>query len=474
MSLFRSSTACWMPSENSIQSPPPRLRKAGRLAEFPMNILMVASEAHPFVKTGGLADVVGALPSALAAGGERVAVVLPAYRENTYSSVPREVYRNLSIPLGPGFVVDVYKTTERNVDFYFVHCPPLFERDGVYGTAGVDFPDNYLRFGVFSMAALGVARYLFQPQIIHCHDWQSALVPVYMREHFRSDPTFSGVKLLFTIHNLGYQGLFPPAALAPLGLDARLFNPEQLEFFGKVNLLKAGIAWSDAVSTVSKGYAREIQTREFGFGLDDFLRKHGPVAGILNGVDYAEWNPEHDPHIARNYSVSDLAGKRECKRALLAEFGLPAELDRPLVGMVSRFAAQKGFDLLGEVASRLIENDLSLAILGSGDAPYEVLCRRLAEIYPQKVALRVGYDNALAHRIEAGADMFLMPSRYEPSGLNQMYSLRYGTVPVVRATGGLDDTIDEETGFKFREYSGSGLLEALSSALKAYRDKDHW
>ena len=440
-----------------------------------MNILMVASEAHPFAKTGGLADVAGALPAALAAHGERVAVVMPAYRENTYADPPREVYSNLWIPLGPGYLADIYQSTERDVDFYFVHCPPLFDRDGLYGTPAGDFPDNHLRFGVLSMAALDVARHLFRPQVIHCHDWQSALVPVYLGEHFRTDPTFSGVKVLFTIHNLGYQGLFPPAALAPLGLDSRLLNPEQLEFFGKVNFLKGGIAWSDAVSTVSKGYAREVQTREYGFGLDDFLRKHGPVAGILNGVDYAEWNPEHDPHIARNYSVDDLSGKRECKRALLAELGLPAgNLDRPVIGMVSRFAAQKGFDLISEVASRLLENDLLLAVLGSGDADFEVLLRRLAQSYPEKMALRVGYDNGLSHRIEAGADMFLMPSRYEPCGLNQIYSLRYGTVPVVRATGGLDDTIDEETGFKFREYSGSGLLEALGSALNAYKTPEQW
>jgi starch synthase len=440
-----------------------------------MNILMVASEAHPFAKTGGLADVVGALPAALAVGGERVAVVLPAYRQNVYPDPPREVYRNLWIPLGPGYVADIHQTSERNVDFYFVHCPTLFDRDGIYGTALGDYPDNYLRFGVLSMAALGVARHLFRPDVIHCHDWQSGLVPIYIREHFRGDPTFSGVKLLLTIHNLGYQGLFPPEALAPLGLDARLFNPEQLEFFGKLNFLKGGIAWSDAVSTVSKGYAREIQTREYGFGLDGLLRKHGPVAGIVNGVDYAEWNPEHDRYIARNYSVDDVSGKRECKRALLAELGLPDDnVDRPVVGMVSRFAAQKGFDLIAEVASRLLENDLLLAVLGSGDAEYEAMFRRLAQTYPQKVALRVGYDNGLSHRIEAGADMFLMPSRYEPCGLSQIYSLRYGTVPVVRATGGLDDTIDEETGFKFREYSGSGFLEAMESALNAYGKPDQW
>ncbi len=283
------------------------------------------------------------------------------------------------------------------------------------------------------------------------------------------------MKTLLTIHNLGYQGLFRPEALPEIALDSRLLNPDQLEFFGRVNFLKAGIAWSDAISTVSKGYAREIQTPEYGFGLDGFLRRHGPITGIVNGVDYDEWNPEHDPALARNYSAADLSGKRACKRALLAEYGLPQDnLDRPLLAIISRFAAQKGFDILADAASRLLKEDLNLVVLGSGDLPYESMFRSLAQSYPQKVGLKVGYDSGLSHRIEAGADMFLMPSRYEPCGLNQIYSLKYGTVPVVRATGGLDDTIDDGTGFKFRDYSGDALLEAVRAALKAYQDLDSW
>jgi starch synthase len=356
-----------------------------------------------------------------------------------------------------------------------VQCPALYDRDGIYGTAAGDFPDNHLRFAVLSMAAVGVARHLFRPDIVHLHDWQAGLTPVYIREHFRGDPTFLGVKTLLTIHNLGYQGLFPPEALPQIALDSRLMNPDQLEFFGQVNFLKAGIAWSDAVSTVSKGYAREIQTPEYGFGLDGFLRRHGPITGIVNGVDYNEWNPEHDTHIAQNYSASDLSGKRACKQALLAEYGLPQDnLDRPVLAIISRFAAQKGFDILADAASRLMQEDLNLVVLGSGDLPYESMFRTLAQTYPEKVGLRVGYDTGLSHRIEAGADMFLMPSRYEPCGLNQIYSLKYGTVPVVRATGGLDDTIDAGTGFKFRDYSGDALLETVRVALKAYRDLNHW
>jgi starch synthase len=443
-----------------------------------MNILMVASEATPFAKTGGLADVVGALPPALVERGEQVAVVLPAYRENHYPQPTREAYRDLRIPIGPGYTVDIQQTTNGGVTNYFVDCPALYNRDGIYGSPAGDFPDNHLRFAVLSMAAIGVARHLFRPDIVHLHDWQAALTPVYIREHFRGDPTFMGVKTLLTIHNLGYQGLFTPEVLPQIALDSRLMNPDQLEFFGRVNFLKGGIAWSDAVSTVSKSYAGEIQTPEYGFGLDGFLRRHAPVTGILNGVDYNDWNPDHDPFIARQYSAADLSGKRVCKQALLAEYGLPQDnLDRPLLAIISRFAAQKGFDILADAASRLLEEDLNLVVLGSGDLPYESMFRSLAETYPEKVGLRVGYDTGLSHRIEAGADMFLMPSRYEPCGLNQIYSLKYATVPIVRATGGLDDTIDDSTGFKFRDYSGDALLEAVRMALKAYRGPqygDQW
>jgi starch synthase len=444
-----------------------------------MKILIVASEATPFAKTGGLADVFGALPAALAERGEQVAVALPAYRENHYSHPTREAYRGLWIPIGPGYMVDIRETVIPDkgdrITYYFVECPALYGRDGIYGTHDGDFPDNHLRFAVLSMAAIGVARHLFQPDILHLHDWQAALTAVYLREHFRGDPTFLGVKTLLTIHNLGYQGLFEPGVLPEIALDSRLLNPDQLEFFGRVNFLKAGIAFSDAVSTVSPGYAREIQTPEYGFGLDGFLRRHGPVAWILNGVDYNEWNPERDPALARNYSASDLSGKRACKQTLLAEFGLPQDdLDRPLLAIISRFAAQKGFDLLADAAPRLMQEDLNLVVLGSGDLPYESMFRALAQSYPHKVGLRVGYDTALSHRIEAGADMFLMPSRYEPCGLNQIYSLRYGTLPVVRATGGLDDTIDFGTGFKFRDYSGDAFLETVRQALQAFQNKEPW
>jgi starch synthase len=436
---------------------------------------MAASEATPFCKTGGLADVLGALPAALKQRGENVGVVIPAYRGNRYPTPVQEVYRNLRIALGKGYNVDIYACGLHDVPFYFVDCPELYDRDGIYNSGGEEYQDNHLRFAVLSMAAIEVARRIFRAQILHCHDWQTGLVPVYLRRDFSGDPTFLGSKVLFTIHNLGYQGLCPPAVLPNIGLDPSVFTPDKLEFHGQVNLLKAGIVYADWINTVSRTYAREIQTPEYGFRLDGLLRaRSGQLSGILNGVDYHEWNPEKNDFIARNYSVEDLSGKRDCKRELLAEFGLPQDLDRPLIGIVSRFADQKGFGLIAEAAYQIAELDLTMVVLGSGEYRYESLFRDMAAAYPHKIGVRVGFDNALAHRIEAGADMFLMPSLYEPCGLNQMYSLRYGTLPIVRATGGLDDTINEGTGFKFWDRAGWALLSAIQHALGVYKDQDRW
>jgi starch synthase len=294
------------------------------------------------------------------------------------------------------------------------------------------------------------------------------LLPVYVRESLALDPTFFGVRCVFTIHNLGYQGSFPASAIADLGLDRRLFHSEGLEFFGRLNFLKAGIVWSDAVNSVSPTYAREIQTPEFGFGLDGLLRSRASkLTGILNGVDYEEWNPETDRHLPANYSARDLSGKRACKLALLEEMGLLAEADRPLMGVVSRFAHQKGMDLVTAIAPTV---DAALVVLGSGEAPLENAFRSLALSLPDRIAVRIGYNEGLAHRIEAGSDLFLMPSRYEPCGLNQIYSLRYGTPPVVRATGGLEDTVDAQTGFKFRD----DLAGAVSAAIAEFQNRDMW
>src|SRR6266700_7579942 len=322
-------------------------------------ILMVASEARPFAKTGGLADVIGSLPEALRAIGENVAVLMPRYRGVALEG--RRMFDHLPIWLGGvSYSTSVYQIGE-SAPHYFLDCPELYDREGLYGNARGDFPDNHIRFGVLSRAALEVSRSIFRPQVIHCHDWQSGLVPAYLRTVFGGDPTFVGIKTLFTIHNLGYQGLFPKAALAAVGLPDALFRPDALEFFGRVNLMKAGIVYSDALSTVSRADAREIQTDEYGWGLDVLLRSRSAVlSGILNGVDYSQWNPETDPNLPAHYSKADLSGKRICKQALLSEFGFvdPAAQDRPLIGMVTRLAGQKGADLIAQVGEDLAKGDL--------------------------------------------------------------------------------------------------------------------
>jgi starch synthase len=436
---------------------------------------MVSSEAAPFAKTGGLADVVGALPAALRGYGDEAAAVIPRYGSIDLSGA-RRVYDHLPVHLGATWYDAAVYQAAAEFPLYMIDYPPLYDRPGFYGESGVDYPDNHIRFAVFAKAALGVARWLFRPNILHCHDWQSGLIPAYLRTAYASDPTFMGVKTLFTIHNLGYQGLFPKIAMTDVALDAGLFRPEGLEFYGKLSYIKAGIAYADFLSTVSPTYAREIQTPEYGFGLDGALRaRSGVLTGILNGVDYREWSPDVDPLLPARYTVDDLSGKRVCKQRLVEEFRLPPEaLDRPLIGIVSRFTRQKGTDILAEVAGGIVAEGAHMVALGTGDPEYEDFFRRMQAENPGRIAVEVGFDNRLAHLIEAGADLFLMPSHYEPCGLNQMYSLRYGTLPVVRATGGLNDTIDDGNGFKFAEYSGRALLEAVREALRAFAKPDLW
>jgi starch synthase len=436
---------------------------------------MVSSEAAPYAKTGGLADVVGSLPPALGACGDEDAVVIPRYGSIDLKGL-RRVYDNLPVFFGPArYDTSVFLAPEE-YPLYLVDCPSLYSRDGFYGAGGKDYPDNDIRFAVLARAALGVARVLFRTDVLHCHDWQAGLIPAYLRGMFACDPTFLGVRTLFTIHNLGYQGVFPKNVLSKAALDSALDRPDAMEFFGKISYIKGGIMLADALSTVSPTYAHEIQTPEFGFGLDGALRaRSGVLTGILNGVDYREWNPKTDPFIPARYSEQNLAGKRECKQNLLREFGLPEiAMDRPLLGIVSRFTQQKGIDLIGEVADDLVAEDLYLVALGTGEPEEEALVRQMVERHPQRIAAHIGFDNALAHRVEAGADIFLMPSRYEPSGLNQMYSLKYGTIPVVHAVGGLNDTIDEGTGFKFSEPSGQALLAAVREAGRAFSRPEVW
>src|SRR6266705_7076160 len=410
-----------------------------------MHIAFIASEAVPFSKTGGLADVVGALPRALAALGHEISVYLPRYR-HTRITEERTVLQSITVPFDDRYRFCSILTGAGypGVRFFFVDYPPFFDRDGLYGTASGDFPDNAERFALFCRAVLEASKILGVPGVFHCHDWQTALIPVLLSTQYADDPAFRDVATVFTIHNMGYQGIFPPDTLPLLTLSWDLFTMTGMEFFGQVNFLKGALVYSDFITTVSRKYSQEIQTTEFGFGLEGVLRdRASTVTGILNGVDYDEWSPQTDKFIAARYSPKDLSGKAVCKQDLLAAFGVTnADLRLPVIGIVSRFAAQKGFDLIAQIMDRLAREDMIIVALGTGDKEYEEMFRRMNKQFPQKIAVKVAYDNAIAHKIEAGADMFLMPSRYEPCGLNQIYSLKYGTVPVVRATGGLDDTIE--------------------------------
>jgi starch synthase len=450
-----------------------------------MNIMIAASEGFPFSKTGGLADVIGALPRALAQLGHNVTVYLPRYKQTRLESAAT-VLRSVTIPFDDQYrfcsVLDGGK--HAGVQFYFIEYPPFFDREALYGLPTGDYPDNAERFALFSRAVLEAAKILGVPDVFHCHDWQTALIPVLLRSNYVGDPAFHRVPTVFTIHNIGYQGHFDSDVLPLLGLPWELFTVNRMEFYGRVNFLKGGIVFADYVTTVSRRYAQEIQTSEYGFGLEGVLRaRAATVAGILNGVDYEEWNPAKDVYLPSKYSPQDLAGKALCKIELLRGFGLEQQADRnsPVIGIVSRFASQKGFDLIAQVADRLMLEPLIMVVLGTGEKEYEYLFRRLAQQYPSKFGLKVAYDNALAHLVEAGSDMFLMPSRYEPCGLNQIYSLRYGTVPIVRATGGLDDTVEaydpktgDGTGFKFTEYHGTALLETVKDAIEVFQNRSAW
>jgi starch synthase len=438
-------------------------------------ILMVASEAAPFVKTGGLADVLGSLPAALVGRGDEVAVVIPRYRAAVVDSWER-IWHEMPLSVGPHqFRVAIDQVVHQGVRYFFVDCPPLYDRPGIYNESNVDYRDNHIRFALLNQAAIGIARYIFRPNVFHAHDWQAGLLAPYLRSTFSGDPTFFGTKCVLTIHNLGYQGNFWAVPMEDIGLDPVLYHTEGMEFNGMISFLKGGIVFSDAVTTVSPTYAREIQTPEYGFGFDGLLRSRSyKLRGILNGVDYVDWSTETDRYLPAHYSARDLAGKMECKRALLQEMSLPVYLNRPLIGIVSRFADQKGFDLVAGIANPLIQQDVAMVVLGSGEKRFEDMFRQFAAVRPDRFAVRIGYDNGLAHRIEAGSDMFLMPSLYEPCGLNQIYSLRYGTVPIVRATGGLDDTVDTATGFKFGPYSPPALAGVIGEALYAWRSPDKW
>jgi starch synthase len=371
------------------------------------------------------------------------------------------------------------------VSAVFVDVPELFDRDGLYGVGNRDYDDNAWRFAVLSRAALEFSRLSgVRPSVIHTHDWQAGLVPVYQKMQLADDPVVGGVPVVFTIHNLAFQGLFPPTVVPLVGLGWDALHVQALEYWGQVSFLKGGINFSEKITTVSPTYAREIVQPELGFGFDGVLaRRSADLVGILNGIDWDRWNPGADPYVQARFSAASLAGKADAKRALLEEVGLPADkaaLARPVIGLISRLTDQKGFDLIATAASELMTLDAAWVLLGSGESAYEQLWRDLAARNPKTVSTTIGFDERLAHFIEAGADMFLMPSRFEPCGLNQMYSLRYGTVPIVRATGGLEDTVQDAdagpggNGFKFAEYSPTALVAAVRRALAAFRNRVAW
>ena len=444
---------------------------------------MVASEGVPFAKTGGLADVIGALPRALVRLGHEVDVVMPRYRGITAG---RRV-DTLTVSLG-GLVADAdcFATVDDGVRTIFIDHPAYFDREYLYGTGDRDYPDNAERFAFLCQAAMNWAAAAAAPyDVIHAHDWQAGLVPVLLQRMTASHPPLRRVTTVFTIHNLAYQGIFDASWLPHLGLGWDLMRLDAMEYWGRVSYLKAGIVFSRFITTVSPRYALEIQTPELGFGFDGILRaRAADLVGILNGIDYDQWDPERDPNIPVPYDAGSLTGKQAAKRLLLERYGLPVTdemLARPVVGLIARMVDQKGFDLLADIADELPRLGATFVLLGSGERRYEDLWLALAARHPTTVAVRIGFDEPLSHLIEAGADLFLMPSRFEPCGLNQMYSQRYGTVPVVRATGGLYDTVRNfdaatltGTGFTFDEYSPQALLGTLRWALGVFTDGQVW
>jgi starch synthase len=458
-----------------------------------VKILFATTEAVPFCKTGGLGDVCGSLPVELAKLGHEPVVVMPAFRQALHSGRPIE-------PTGVQFEISIGRKTVTGtflrsslpgseVPVYLVEQQYYYDRPELYGEDGHDYKDNCERFVFFCRAALEAIRLLeLETELIHCHDWPTGLIPAYLKTELCGIPPYDSLASLLTIHNIAYQGNFWHWDMELTGIDWKYFNWRQMEFYGNLSFLKTGLAFADAISTVSPRYAEEIQRPPLSCGLDGILQyRRDELFGIINGVDYAEWNPETDPHLGgRNYGAANFAeGKQACKAALQQEMGLPQVGDQPLVAMIGRLADQKGFDLVANLIPQWAPaSEVQWVILGTGEPRYHQLFSDLAQRFPDKVAVRLAFSNALAHKIEAGADIFLMPSRYEPCGLNQLYSLKYGTVPVVHATGGLADTITNLTeeslsagsanGFSFDQYTTAAMAEALERACRAYTNRPVW
>jgi len=458
-----------------------------------LKICYVSSEVVPFAKTGGLADVAGAFPVALKEMGQDIRLMMAKYKSiNERKFILREVIRlkEVHVELGGRNLVADGKTAflpNSKVHVYFLHIPEYFDRKDLYvdSKTGKEFEDNAERFAFFSKAVLETLKLLYwQPDVIHCNEWQTALIPFYLKNHYKDDEFFQNTRTVLTLHNLAYQGSYSLEKAEKIGISEEYVQPgREFEFQGRLNLLKGGILFADMLSTVSKRYAEEITTdREYGFGFEKILQQRkADLYGILNGVDYTVWNPETDSLIPVNYTADSLEKKVENKKVLCRQNGLNFDADIPLIGIISRLTDQKGFDLIAEAADELMSMDIQIVILGTGDPKYHKLLEKLARKYSKKLAVNLRFDNKMAHLIEAGADMFLMPSKYEPCGLNQMYSLKYGTVPIVRETGGLADTVvnfnpktGKGNGFTFKEYKTVAMMEAIQRAVDTFRDRSVW
>jgi len=460
----------------------------------PLNVLFISSEVEPFAKTGGLADVSGALPQAIKHLDHEIRVMLPRYGcINERKGKLHEMIRlkDIDVPVGskhyPASIKSSFIPTPHNkVQVYLLDNATLFGRPGLYvhPETKKDYPDNDVRFIFFCRGVLEMLKRLgWQPDIIHCNDWPTGLVPVYLKTLYKDDPFYKDTRSVFTIHNMAYQGVFPATSFSHTGLPVEVATEQGVMAYGNLNFLKSALVYADTITTVSEKYADEIRSsEEYGCGLQALAqkRKHD-LRGILNGADYGVWDPSVDQLIPQRFDIKSMDLKVENKKALLAKMGLPFSASTPVLGIISRLADQKGFDLIGEIMDTLMKLPLQLVVLGTGEKKYHDLFERAAKKHPEKVGIALTFDDSLAHLIEAGSDMFLMPSRYEPCGLNQIYSMRYGTAPVVRATGGLDDTIEEfhpssgnGTGFKFTAYESGELLKTVQRALAVYGDQTAW
>ena len=452
-----------------------------------LKICLATSELTPLAKTGGLADVNAALSAYLHQEGHDIRVLLPFYssiKRDNLKIEPVANLQNLAITIGPWdfyYSIDIATPPAKGLPIYLLRCPALFEGETLYTTEA----DEHLRFILLSRVAIEMCQRMeFAPDIFHCHDWHTALIPLFLRTTYAWDKLFANTRSVMTIHNIGYQGVFGSEIIGDLNLDGgeQLLDQGDLSH-GHINFLKTGLQFAELLTTVSPTYATEIQGADYGMGLDGILRDRGELlVGILNGVDYAEWNPKTDPLIPQNYTSSDLSGKAFCKQVLMSELGLAGGADQPVIGIVSRLVEQKGFDLMEHVLPTLLaRRNFSLAVLGNGEPRFERFFESLQQTTRNRVSFYRGYNNKLAHWIEAGSDMFLMPSIYEPCGLNQMYSLKYGTIPIVRETGGLADSVEQinaeeetGTGVLFRDYDETGLTWAINRALELFDDKPLW